>query len=625
MSLFQRIFGDKPESAPASVTDEAEGLYRQVMKYERTPPPVNEAVRMVDDFNRQVRAFAAAQYDEFNADLAGTYGSPNTEIFPYLYAARSRTRTLAKDTPQGKAVVRTFQNYVIGHKYFELEMQYGKYDDSENFTEDKKVNRIFEKHWKKFMKRENFTTSGQIAGFEAGRMIEGAMVREGNLIVRLRRNFKHNDFGFAVDLYEADRLQETFQGKADNGNPIRASIEYDKEYPTRPVAYHILTKHPAEFAVMTADGKMWRERVPMQDIILYSNLRERAEQDIGMTELDAAVQTIWRNQQFVKALTLVAIASHIRAFVLEKDLPNGLDIPQERREEFYNGLNALNALSGGIPGVAPAESDPIQNQQGSGQPTQPYKPGMERTLPPGYKMKTVGSEFPNANQAEFRQKNGEDVALATGISAQHATGNFQNLGFMAALMCQEPFQRFCRIRQKNHVDGRLDRIFREWTISCIKKGIFDDEGITISMSKLDDYCDAAHFKGAGFPFINPLVQAQAIILLCESGHITRQQAQDMLPDGMSFEKILRNLKKEKDELAINGLNYGDVDATRPTMGKGEPGQTVAAPSAAGTAPGGSADIPPKTKTSNPVRGGWTLQRLGTSIKELIESSQNGEH
>jgi len=287
--------------APVATEPELEGLYRQVMKYEKAVPPVNDAVRMVDDFNRMTRAFAAAQYDEFNADLAGTYGSPNTEIFPYLYATRSRTRTLAKDTPQGKAVVRTFQNNVVGERWFELEMQYGEYDDDDNFTEDKAINRIFEKHWRRFMKRSNFTVGGTSAGFECGRMVEGAMIREGNLICRLFRNFPHNPYGFAVEFYEADRLQEQFQGKSDNGNPIRASIEYDVNYPTRPVAYHILTKHPAEFAVMTGIGKVYRERVPASDIILFSNLRERAEQDIGMTELDAAVQTIWRNQQFVKA------------------------------------------------------------------------------------------------------------------------------------------------------------------------------------------------------------------------------------------------------------------------------------------------------------------------------------
>lgn len=628
MTLIERIFrgkaADKPaaEVAVMAATDELEGLYQRVMRYEKTPPPANEAVQMVNDFNRQVRAFAAAQYDEFNADLAGTYGSPNTEIFPNLYSARSRTRTLAKDTPQGKAVVRTFENYVIGDKYFEMEMQFGEYDDTDNFTEDKKVNRVVEKHWKNFLKRANFTVGGTSAAFECGRMIEAEMVTAGNLICRLFRDYPNNPYGFAVEFYEADRLQETFQGKADNGNPIRASIEYDIKYPTRPVAYHILTKHPAEFTVMTGNGKVYRERVPAEDIILYSNLRERAEQDIGMTELDAAVQTIWRNQQFVKALTLVAIASHIRAFVLEKDLPNGLNLPDSLREQFINSQEYLNGQTGGIP-TGSNGPDPIQDQQRNGMPTQAYKPGMERTLPPGVKAKVVGSEFPTVASVGFRQDNGNDVALATGVSSQHATANYQNLGFMAALMCQEPFQRFCRIRQKNHVDGRLDRIFREWLISSIKKGIFDDEGVPLKMSKLDDYCECAHFKGAGFPFINPLVQAQAIILLCEAGHITRQQAQDMLPNGMAFEKLLRNLKKEKDELQANGLNYGDVDATRPQMSKGEPGQTVAAPGAPEAATGGQADIPPKTKTPNPLNRG--LQRLGLSIQELISSSMNGEH
>ena len=46
----------------------------------------------------------------------GTYGKANTEIFTDFYKVWARARTLAKDTPQGKAILRTHRNNIVGHK-----------------------------------------------------------------------------------------------------------------------------------------------------------------------------------------------------------------------------------------------------------------------------------------------------------------------------------------------------------------------------------------------------------------------------------------------------------------------------------------------------------------------------
>ena len=70
-----------------------------------------------------------------------------------------------------------------------------------------------------------------------------------------------------------------------------------------------------------------------------------------------------------------------------------------------------------------------------------------------------------------------------------------------------------RVRQKSLAED-LRRLFRDWLKSAIMTGYFDRLGLALSITRLDEYVDAAHFKGQQSEFVNPLVQAQALIL-CE--------------------------------------------------------------------------------------------------------------
>lgn len=585
-------------------------------------PEYIRAFRELEKLNDHMkRSYDAAMSDNYNADFRQTYGSANTELMQAKYKVRGRTRTLAKDTPHGKAVVRTFQNNVVGDEPFKLEMMLGEWDNDGNFVKDQEKSQAIERAWKKFCKKKNFTVRKNMSAMEAWRMVEASLVREGSVIGRHHRYYPFNEFGYAIDFLEEDRLQENYMGVSPNtgkfggGNPIRFSVEYHRQY-NFALAYWILLRHPGEaispMGLPDANGKqVWREQVPAADIIHFNNLRDRAEQDVGMTELDAIVQPLWRNQQYSKSLTIAALASTMKPFVLEKKFPTGIGITPEMAEMIANGEGGPF----GTPGARGDGSDPAKTQQGGGTPMQTMKPGMERELPYGVEAKILDPKFPIEAAHDFRLDNLREIAVGVGASYQHVSGDFQNLGFIAGLMCQIPFQDHCKVRQKNLTDGGVDEVFREWLTSAIIKGYFDKRGEKILLSELEDYIEAAYFKGRRWPFVNPLVQAQALVILNEAGHITRQQVQDQLPEGMSFEKLVQSLKNEKNVLDQNGLDYDDIDVTRPTVGKGEPGETVPAPQ------NDDGKAPSKTKLANPVR---SLGRHGVSMESLLLMSTNGE-
>lgn len=603
----------------------------------RAPMPkiTPEHMSALRNMERMIRAYDSAMTDSYNSDFKGTYGSANTEILPHRYTVRARGRTLAKDTPHGKAAVRTFQNSVVGPDPFKLEMKVGKYDNTGTFVEEKETNQVIESEWNEFIKKKNFTVRKTMSFMEAMRMVEGNLVAPGSVLCRLHDAYPYNRWGFAVDFLEEDRLQETYVGKSPEtglfggGNPIRASIEYHPKY-NFPLAYWILTRHPGEafaganlqpatltgssFRTAGTGADVFREQVPAKDIIHFNNLRERPEQDIGMTELDATVMPMWRIHQYEKALTLSSIASAAKPFWLERDVPNGFQVPEALREMMMNtpGLAGNNVVVDA--GAGP--SDAAAAQEGNGTPQNEVVPAGRETLPPGFKLKQADPKFPIEAAHEFRLDNLRDIAIGAGVSYQDASGDYQNLGFIAGLMCQIPFQTHCKVRQKNLVDGGVDEIFRRWLEAAIMKG-----ALNLDLRRLDEFCRAAHFKGKRPQFVNPLVQAQTLILLNEAGHMSRQQVQDALPDGMSFEKLVHEQANEKKELELHDLSYGDVDATRPEVSKGEPGQTVPTPAA--TEEGGAADVPPKSKVQSPRHK--SARRLVVPMETLLEMSTNGQH
>ena len=468
-----------------------------------------------------------------------------------------------------------------------------------------------------------------MSAMESWRVVEASLVREGSIICRKHRNYPFNEFGFAVDFLEEDRLQEQFVGKSGNdgrfgvGNPIRASIEYHPKY-NFPLAYWLLVRHPGEFfgqapALYDGSARSFREQVPADEIIHFNNLRDRAEQDVGMTELDSTIQPLWRIHQYEKALTLSSIASAAKPFWLEQREPTGLLLPSDPSHiegmGYDNGAIAQQEI--------PDAQDGVQPQQTGGYPpTNAVVPAARESLPPGYTQKQADPKFPIEAAHDFILDNIRAIAVGAGVSYQHASGDFQNLGFIAGLMCQIPFQDNCRVRQNNLIDGGVDEIFAEWLKSAILIGYFDKSGENVPLSRLDEFLAAAHFKGRGWAFVNPLVQAQALILLNEAGHLTRQQVQNQLPDGMSFEKLVQEFKNEFDEMEENDLPFGKEEATEPGInkqGSDSPGSTKPVP--AGTEQGGSADIPPKSKVQSPRSRN---RRLRIDNNTVIAMSMNGD-
>lgn len=526
----------------------------------------NQLTRGAVDYNQKmVRGFDASEVTNWNQDFKGTYGTANTEIFTNFYTIWARCRTIAKDMPHGKAIVRTYRDNVIGHAPFALTMRVGTRSKEPHpktgemvtvFHPDEDVNRQIVSEWRKFCRAKNFTIRRTVSFMEGMMQIVSESITIGSCIIRLHRDTGLNKFGFAVDILESDRLQPNYHGKAPGtNNPIRASIEYHPVW-NYPVAYWLLTRHPGEYvannyAPGATTNQFFRERVPAEDIIHYNNIRTRAEQDLGFTELEACVQSIYMNFKYAGALTQASLASCCKPWVIEKTTPTGLSYTPTADE--YASLIAKADDQGneslaaqGLAGL----------QEGNVPPRELMSPAMTKVLEWGFTMKVLDPKFPIEAAHEFRVDNNKEIATAAGISYSSQTGDFQSMGYIAAQMSKQPERDNFMVHQANLDDVVVRRIFEEWLRASILRGVFD-----FPKARWEEIEDAGSFKAKRWPFTDALREVQGLILKLDAGLISPQQAQDELPDGIDFSDVVAQISEARACLEAHGLPQMGFDAT----------------------------------------------------------------
>ena len=515
---------------------------------------------------------AGGGFVNFDPNIKGTYGTANTEIFSFFYKIWARVRTLAKDTPHGKAIVRTYKNNIVGHDPFSLTLRVGKNTKQPHpetgemvtvFVPEEDLNRQVPLEWKKFLGHKNFTIRKTISALEGGNQMVSEIVTIGSVIIRLWRGYPGNKYGFAIDILEADRLQPNYNGRAPgSNNPIRGSIEYDPTW-NFPVAYWLLTRHPGEYVGQRnypggASGEVMRERVPAEDIIHYNNLRDRAEQDLGFTELEACVQSIYSNFQYAKALTVASLASACKPWVIEKNTPTGLSYAPSKSEfedlmgsAEQRGMDSLKnqGLGGNNTGDVPAQQGIVAN-------TEAMSPAMTKVLEWGFTMKVLDPKFPIEAASTFRMDNNKEIATAAGISYSALTGDFQSLGYIAAQMSKQPERDNFMVHQAHMIDVVWSEIFKAWLKCSVMAGVFD-----IPMARLEEVCDAAKFKPKRWPFTDALREVQAMILKKDARMVSAQQIQDEMPDGIDYTDVVAQISEERLLETSHGLPLMDVDPT----------------------------------------------------------------
>ena len=225
------------------------------------------------------------------------------------------------------------------------------------------------------------------------------MARDGEALIRIIRDRKL-PYGIALQLLEADRLDDSINQRLNNGNIIRQGVECDSLL--RVIAYHIRAAHPGENYQTTVNLV---ERVPARDLI-HLFLPERAEQVRGYTWLHAIILRGSIIHKFEDAAVIAAQIGASKVAALE------------RAEEAPDAISTLaDGVSGGMPQIKVEAGELFE-------------------LPPGYKLNSWNPEYPHANFESFLKACLRGLAAGLDVAAHNLTGDMTDVNYSSARIAE---------------------------------------------------------------------------------------------------------------------------------------------------------------------------------------------
>jgi lambda family phage portal protein len=501
---------------------------------------------------KMARMYQGAITDALNADFPVNISSGNSEAITSVGHVRARARTIERDDPYGAGIVRIYQNNVGGPDPFPLEMRVGKWEtapgkggkpDSQTFVAEVETNRLVEDAWEEYGRKENCTVRKDMSRLEVYLQMISSVVRDGGWILRHYPAFPNNDFRYAIEPIECDRLDQYYnRSRREGQNEICASIEMDEYHAA--VNYWLLTRHPGEFLTGWAESRPYREAVPAQNVVAIFDIRTRAGQYIGMSRLAACINPMHAVRQFDVAHVTAAIWSACKPLFLIQEIPTAMGdvIP-----EFIR--SAVEKMAEGESGQEGAPVDGVS-------------PGDTTLLPFGQKPLLVDPKFPVEAAEGFKADQLRKMATGSGVPYFILAQDWGSLNFTSGRLGLDDFHDTCGVLMNHLIAGAVLPWFCRWLEAAILAG-----KLNLPLSRLKEFQSAANFRGRSWDYVQPQQDAEADIMLIEAGIKSRNQT-IRERGGRGTHEVNAQIAADKACDEAHDLTF---TPTKPTMAKGEAG------------------------------------------------------
>lgn len=436
------------------------------------------------------------------------------------------------------------------------------------------ANNLIEGGWKRFGKKENFTVTKQLTKREFEGLHFRTTARDGTALIRKIKGFD-NEFGYALQLINADWLDLNYSTRLSTGNEVRMGVEFNAWQ--QPVAYWIITRQPNDWSWNTGipvggftsnQGTYGGRRRVDASELLHPFVRERIDQSREVPWLISAIVRLQMLGKYEEAELIASMAAACKIAVRYADL-----------------------LADSTTGLQPDPS--------TGEYTEEMEPGMVENLPPGVRMEMLNPTHPNGNYDLFRK--GMLRGLSVGMPGQvyYALSQDQeSVNFSTARMSELPARDVYIGLQHWESENVHQPIFPDFLEAGILSGL-----IPLSMSKIGIYADAANWIGRRWKGIDPIKEAQAnqmnlLMAITTRAKIIAESTQD------DFEEMIFDLANEEELIRSVGLDAlllenfdGPKLNNNSTSDASNPGDTTTD----GTTPvNGNGKNPKKTKSARRI-------------------------
>lgn len=454
--------------------------------------------------------YAGAAIGRLTAGMAGYSLSANQEAYRSLRTLRARSRELARDNAYAKKFLDMVENNVVGPNGIILQNRAVDYVNNAAVL-DKVANVQIERAWREFSKRGAAEITGKLSLPALERLLVRTLARDGEYLVRRVRNPRANRFGYTLQLIDVDRLDEMHNEVLPNGNVIRMGVELNEA--GRPVAYHLLRRHPGDtWAIgQSSVQPQERERVVADDIF-HDFVVERPEQVRGIPWMHAAMIRLNQLGAFEEA---AIIAARIGA----------------SKMGFFTGGDA---------------SEYSDDQEEDDTYVTDAEPGTFEVLPTGREFQAFDPKYPEANFDPFIKACLRGVSSGFGVSYNSLASDLEGVSYSSIRQGVLDERDAWKTIQAHICDGLMDTIYNDWLPLALLMGAIG----TLPASKLSKF-RAATWQPRRWQWVDPKNDMEAAEIAVRLGIKSRTAL--AAEQGDDIEDVFAELQQEQQTMQELGI------------------------------------------------------------------------
>jgi len=440
------------------------------------------------------QSYSGASTGRLYSSWASANYSADSEIRANLSTLRGRSRELERNNDYAKKFIRMVKTNVIGSKGIMLQSRV----KDNNGSSDVPANNRIEEGFRRWAKKGNCDVTESYSFLDIQDIAMSSIARDGEVLIRLIKGFD-NDFKFAVQLIEADHLDEKYNYVISNGNHIKMGIEFNTW--GKAVAYHIFEKHPGDVPF----GYSYGQRIRINaDEILHLFIPERISQSRGIPWMHAAMTRLNMLGGYEEAeLTAARVASAKGGFYTN------------RAGEEYTGDDTSS------------EGNPIQE----------VEPGTFETLPEGWDFKPWDPQHPTSQFEFFVKACLRGISSGLDVSYNYLANDLEGVNYSsirAGVLDERDVWRKIQTWAINHF---MQPIFENWLEMALLT-----QQVNLPLSKYDKF-NAASWIARGWPWVDPKSDMIAAISAIKMGLNTASNI--VGEQGRDLEEIYQMLAEEQ--------------------------------------------------------------------------------
>jgi lambda family phage portal protein len=473
------------------------------------------------------RHYAAAKMDRLTESWRGITGSADSGVQMTLTRLRARSRQLAADNDYARRFYKLLRSNVVGAQGISMQVRAIESDSKKGIIFDDSANRLIEKNWNEWASKKHCTIDGRLSFIDVQQMLIETVAKDGEILVRkIRGRTAGNPFAFTIQLLEADHLDENYSMTMKNGNRVRMGIEYNEW--NRPVAYHVLTRHPGDTLGIAASADKY-ERIPAEDM-LHLYVSERPSQSRGVPWMVSAMRRMRMLGTYEEnELVAAGVAASKMGFFTSAD------------GEQYKGTD----------------------EDADGNLITEAEPGLFEQLPAGVKFESWDPQHPTTSFGAFIKAMLRGAASGIGVSYTTLSNDLEGVSYSSIRQGTLEERDMWRLMQTWMIEHFCTDIFESWLLMALTT-----QKITLPLSKFEKF-NAPVWRPRGWSWVDPLKEVKSNIEAVNAGFMSAQDVASQ--QGMDIEDVYAQLALEKSLREKHGVVLGapDLQGLQAVLNMGE--------------------------------------------------------